>query len=433
MLPPSLEKIRAEIEDHAREYGLDFFQTIFEVIDSKQISEIAAYGGFPTRYPHWRFGMEFDKLDKGYTYGMQRIYEMVINNDPCYAYLMSSNPTYDQKTVIGHVYAHCDFFKNNMWFAGTNRKMMDEMANHSARIRSYIDKNGLEQVESFLDIALSLENLTDPYESQAKMPKADSGMRVEESQDVVQEEVPRFKSKKYMDRYINPQEYLDSQLKRKEEEKQSREKRFPEQPTRDVLGFLIENAPLKEWQLDILSIIREEAYYFAPQWMTKIMNEGWATYWHSKIMTERAMKASELVEYADHFSGVVYAGKGQLNPYKIGLELFRDIEERWDKGRFGREYHNCENMTEKFEYDTGLGEGRNKIFEVRKIYNDITFIEEFLTAEFCSRHKLFVFDYNKKRERWEIMSREFEKIKQALLQNLTNAGSPFIYVLDGNF
>ena len=113
---------------------------IFEVLDYDEISEIAALGGFPTRYPHWRFGMEYQQLSKGYRYGLQKIYEMVINNDPCYAYLLRCNQLVDQKLVMAHVYGHNDFFKNNIWFSQTNRKMMDETANHGNRIRSYMER-----------------------------------------------------------------------------------------------------------------------------------------------------------------------------------------------------------------------------------------------------------------------------------------------------
>src|SRR6201987_4921668 len=106
-LPPDLRALKEEIEGYARDYGLDFFETIFEVIDPDDLNEVAAYGGFPTRYPHWSFGMSYEELRKGYDYGLSKIYEMVINNDPCYAYLMRSNHTVDQKLVMAHVYGHC--------------------------------------------------------------------------------------------------------------------------------------------------------------------------------------------------------------------------------------------------------------------------------------------------------------------------------------
>src|SRR5271157_3086681 len=153
-LPADLRAIQLETEDHARAYGLDFYDTIFEVLD---YDEISALGGFPTRYPHWRFGMEYQQLSKGYRYGLQKIYEMVINNDPCYAYLLRCNQLVDQKIVMAHVYGHNDFFKNNIWFSQTNRKMMDETANHGSRIRSYMERYGEDTVEGFIDSCLSLE------------------------------------------------------------------------------------------------------------------------------------------------------------------------------------------------------------------------------------------------------------------------------------
>src|SRR5205814_10018029 len=143
-------------------YGLDCFETVFEVLDYQQMNEVAAYGGFPTRYPHWRFGMEYEQLSKGYEYGLSKIYEMVINNDPCYAYLLEGNSLVDQKRGMAHVFAHNDFFKNNYYFSKTNRKMIDGMANHASRIRRHIERLGLEKVESFIDSCLCLENLIDP-------------------------------------------------------------------------------------------------------------------------------------------------------------------------------------------------------------------------------------------------------------------------------
>ena len=197
--------------------------------------------------------------------------------------------------------------------------------------------------------------------------------------------------------------------------------------------FVLENAPLKSWQLDVLSIVRDEAYYFAPQAQTKIMNEGWASYWHSTIMTRQGLTAADLVCYCDHHSGTMASSPGRLNPYKLGIELFRDIEDRWNRGRFGKEYDECDDLDAKRNWDTGAGLGRQKIFEVRKIHNDLTFIDTFLTLDFCRQHKLFSFGYNPGTDYYEIESREFPKIKQRLLFSLTNRGQPLISVRDGNY
>jgi stage V sporulation protein R len=198
------------------------------------------------------------------------------------------------------------------------------------------------------------------------------------------------------------------------------------------LLFLLKEAPLETWERDILEIIREEAYYFAPQRQTKILNEGWAAYWHSKIMTQKALKASEIIDYADHNAGVLSSSPGQLNPYKLGITLLRHIEERWDKGRFGKEWNECADYEARRTWDKRLGLGRQKIFEVRKLYNDVTFLDEFFTEEFCREEKFFSFSMNERSGNYEIDSREFQKVKQKLLFQLTNFGEPFIFVEDAN-
>jgi stage V sporulation protein R len=480
--PTELKETKYEIEEHARAFGLDFFQIIFEVLDYRELNEVAAYLGFPSRYPHWRFGMEYDRLSKSYAYGLARISEMVINNDPCFAYLLKCNNMVDQKLVMAHVYGHCDFFKNNLFFDHTNRKMVDEMANHAIRIQRYVDRYGTEAVEAFIDCCLSLENLIDVHgpfikrrdderpektlhlaHARASGAEDDScacqgghdgsstcpnkgsqdgstgceGKKTEEmdlfgDEDDERVSPHRLRSKGYMDTYINPPDFLDARVKEMKA-KLREKKRFPENPESDVLLFLVENAPLTNWQRDILSIIREETYYYLPQGQTKIMNEGWATYWHSRIMTEKVLKDGEIIDYADHHSGTVGGPRLRLNPYKLGLELFREIEERWNKGRFGKEYEECEDLAVRESWDKELGLGREKIFEVRHLYNDLTFIDTFLTEDFCRKHKLFVFAKDDKNPVWVIKSREFEQVKEIILNGLTNMGRPFIRVVDGNF
>jgi stage V sporulation protein R len=431
-LPPRLRALKQEIEGYARGYGLDFFETIFEVIDADDLNEIAAYGGFPTRYPHWSFGMAYEELRKGYDYGLSKIYEMVINNDPCYAYLMRSNHEVDQKLVMAHVYGHCDFFKNNSYFAHTSRKMMDEMANHGARIRRYVEKYGEDEAEAFLDRCMSIDDLIDVH-STAIRRRGDStryDFAEKEDDDV---KLTRFKSKEYMDDYINPRAALKAEEEEQRRQREQSAKNFPEHPEKDVLLFLIEHAPLKGWQRDVLSIVRDEAYYFAPQGQTKVLNEGWASFWHSTIMTQKVMTPAEVIDYADHHSGTMATSGARLNPYKLGIELLRDIEHRWNTGKFGKEYEECDDLDARRKWDKKLGLGRQKIFEVRRVHNDITFIDTFLTEDFCREHKMFSYAFQDQTGQYVIESREFAKIKQRLLFSLTNAGRPWIYVVDGNY
>ena len=431
-LPADLAELQVEIEGYARAHGLDFFPTFFEVVDCEQLNEVAAYGGFPNRYPHWRFGMEYEQLAKGYTYGLQKIYELVINNNPCYAYLLKSNALTDQKLVMAHVYGHCDFFKNNYWFSQTSRKMMDEMANHSTRIRRHIEKHGYDTVEQFLDVCLSIEDLIDPHSMFLKRAPTDEH-RGTASRDNAQEPTGKFKAKDYLDRWINPPNVIEAEAKKLRDLKKKMRHVTPASPTRDVLLYLLQHARLEDWQMDCLSIVREEAYYFAPQGMTKVLNEGWASYWHSTLMTRHFVEAKEIIDYADHHSGTVHMPPGNFNPYKIGIELFRDIEDRWNKGKFGRDYEEASDLGAKKRWDKGLGLGRQKIFEVRRVYNDVNFIDEFMTAEFIEKHKFYQYGRDPHTGHLRIISRDPVRIKQTLLYQLTNLGRPFIFVCDGNY
>ncbi|MBI2982148.1 MAG: SpoVR family protein, partial [Deltaproteobacteria bacterium] len=320
------------------------------------------------------FGMEFERMSKSYRYGLSKIYEMVINNDPCYAYLLRSNSLIDQKMVMAHVYGHSDFFKNNQYFAHTNRKMMDEMGNHRAKVQRYVNRLGLNRVESFVDRSLSLENLIDLNhpEGQRRGPKARRLLEEDSGGGVRTESV---ESSYHL-------------------------------PERDILWFLIHQAPLEDWERELLSIIREEQYYFSPQAQTKILNEGWAAYWHSRIMTGKVLSDSEVIDYASHHAATVSPQPGKLNPYKIGMELLRDIERRF---------------------------GHQKIFQVRALHNDLTFLDEFLTDEFCEAQKFFTYGFNQANGTYEIIDRDFKKVKEKLLMSLTNLGNPIVQVQDGNF
>ena len=827
--PPELLAAKKQIREQARAYGLDFYPTVFEMCDYEQMNQIAAYGGFPQRYPHWRFGMEYERLRKQHHYGLGRIYEMVINNDPCYAYLQESNPLVDQKLVIAHVYGHCDFFKNNLWFGATNRKMMDEMANHSTHVRKHIEKHGSDVVERWLDVCLSVEHLIDPHSMFLKRGPLDEADVPPPREDPIE----RYRAKDYMDRYINPPVRLAAEAKKRGEDKAKMRHASPVRPTRDVLQYLLDHARMEDWQADCLSIVREESYYYAPQGMTKVMNEGWAcvvadslvftdrgvlrmgdlvegrervavadgvgvervydwarftdretvrirtrrglevqgstthrvalpdgswrrldglgvgdrvtvgggggvwatepvrlnwshvrrptlsdtaaqagvgidtvlrfrdglnvrrreavaaavaeydaglavatvmhnkrrpvrvpavvdeplaavlgylvgdghvsevkrviglttgddeqadrfadlvtstfgveprrlrdgnrwrvlfssetvkdflvhlgiktgvcarsktvpdvimrspksvvaaflrayfdcdgyagrqgvilstasdalaktvqllllnfgvlssrrpqrdgcwhvhatgrsaeaygreigfglarktdalrayvdghrwflaerwddevvsiergradvfdvsveathryaaqgfinhnSYWHSTMMTKHFLDASEVIDYADHHSGTVHMPPGNFNPYKIGLELFRDIEDRWNKGKFGKAYDDADQLGQRKRWDTGHGQGREKIFEVRRVYNDVNFIDEFMTPEFIEKHKFYQYGRDPHTGQMRILSRDPERIKQTMLYRLTNMGQPFIYVVDGNY
>jgi len=402
------------IEEKAKQHGLDCFPTIYEMLNYDEMNMIASYAGFPSRYPHWRFGMAYEKHSKSFAFGLSKIYEMVLNHDPCYAYLLEGNAYLDQKLVMCHVAGHNDFFKNNFAFANTNRKMIDTMANHANRIHKYMDWYGVDEVENFIDKVLSLENLIDihfPYEHKKIIATTKDAVNT-----------------------IPPNEYMDSFHQTSSRDNNlNKNLILGNEPHRDILLFLLLNAPLKRWQQDVVEILREEAYYFLPQAMTKIMNEGWASYWHIKLMKSGVLDQSEIIDFADRHSALVANTDHGLNPYRLGLDLFNDIEDRWNKGKFGAQWQTCTDISEQRAWDKKTGLGLEKIFQVRKIFSDLTFIDEFFTLDFCKRYGYFTVGFEQKTQEYVIESRSYEKVKATLLKSLTNLGQPIVLIKDANY
>ncbi len=432
-LPEELRECQLRIEEAAVERGLSFDPIIYEMLQPSEVNAIAARDGFPIRYPHWRFGMEYEFLNKSYEHGSSKIYELVINNNPVFAYLMDSNHGYDQEFVIAHVTGHADFFKNNIYFSQTNKQAVDMMASHAVRIQRYMNLHGRETVEKMIDRALSIEDLIDPYQLlvAAKMSSS-SGSEKGDYSDGGGIPGKIRTSRSYLDPFVNPPEMLERFRAEEEKKAKAAARRFPEKPSRDVMQFLIEHAPLEDWQRDVLSIVRAESLYFLPQRQTKILNEGWASYWHSELMRAVVLDEDRVFPFAHLHSGVTATNPQQLNPYKLGIELLRDIEDRWNKGRFGPEWESCTDMAERANWDKKLGLGREKLFEVRRYENDLSFISNYLTMEFCEKHGLFTFSQNKATGDYVIRSREFNKVRETLVRQLINAGRPIIELVDGN-
>jgi stage V sporulation protein R len=307
--------------------------------------------------------------------------------------------------------------------------MLDQMANHATKVRRIMDRHGESEVEAFIDQCLSIDNLIDPYADHIQRRRQVTEADIEAAE--TDRDVAKMPAKDYMDAHINPPAYLKEARRLKEEELRKM-RSFPEEPVRDVVGFILEHGRLPRWKMEILQIIRDEAYYFAPQGQTKIMNEGWATYWHTKLMTRHILTDAEVIDYADHHSGTVAQQPGRLNPYKLGVELYRHIEERWNKGRFGKDWLDCDDPRTRRAWDTGAGLGREKIFQIRRTHNDVTFLEHFLTADFCREQGFFTTKYDPRAGEWVIDSRAFLDVKKNLLQMLVSRGTPRIYVIDAN-
>ncbi|MCW2278792.1 SpoVR family protein [Heliophilum fasciatum] len=384
----------------ARNFGLDFYDMRFEICPAEVIYTLGAYG-MPTRFNHWSFGKTFHKMKMAYDFNLSRIYELVINSNPCYAFLLEGNTAIQNELIVAHVLAHCDFFKHNCAFAGTARYMVDSMAASADRIRNYEFQYGLDNVEKFLDAAMAIQEHIDPHYRTIKQPAptklgpspAQAASDPAESPAVLSPS-PAGASK----------DAADAGKKAAESGKDPVKPRRPAQPQKDLLLFIMEHGHfLTEWQQDILSIIRSEMCYFWPQMRTKVMNEGWATFWHLRIMREMDVSPADDWEWAKMHAQVVQPSRQSLNPYHLGLRIFEDIERRW---------------------------GREKIFEVREMETDTAFLRNYLTRELVDELDLYL--YKKVGNQWQIVEKNWEAIRDELVHRLTNAGFPTIYVEDGD-
>lgn len=359
------------------------------------------------------------------------------NTNPCYIYCMDSNTLIDNVTVVAHALGHNDFFKNNIFFSATSKNMLNQMANNAGRIRRYMRRWGEEAVGEFIDHVIRISTLIDP--ANAWKQKTIKDINIKDKRVYFNpKRIQNSTGHDYMETYINPDKWLDKQKDIAMVRELSHELNLFENPTRDIMGFLKDNAPLKTWQSDILSMLYEESLYFAPQRLTKMINEGWASLIDYKIMCEGGLCGlgqethdSGIIEYAKHKMGVL-GGKYSQNPYKVGYMLFNDIIERWDKGRFGEEYESCKNAAEKENWNKNLNLGKEKSFEVRKYYNDLLMINEFFTKDFCDKNEFYEWKQNPDGS-VECVSKDFKSIKRKLMQKHTNGGLPEIKLTDPNF
>lgn len=417
-----LERSIDQMMEIARGFGLDFFPMRFEVCPADILYTFGAYG-MPTRFHHWSFGKAFHRMKLEYDLGLSRIYELVINSDPCYAFLLDGNSLLQNKTVCAHVLAHCDFFKNNAMFARTSRDMVERMAANAERIRQYELEYGRPRVERLLDAGMALQEHVDPTLHGSR------GRAVAEQRRRFSWQA-RGEARVSQQRTRTPSPYDDlwgldpDDPTRAESQPEVAElpRRIPPFPQKDLMLFLIEHSPtLEEWERDVLSLLREEMLYFWPQIETKIMNEGWATYWHLRIMRELDLDESDAVEFAKMHAGVVLPSRTSINPYHVGLAIWEDIERRWDhpteeeRARLGRE----------------PGQGRAKMFEVREMENDMSFLRNYLTKDLMRKLDLFL--YQKVGNDWRVVETDWEKVRDQICASRINGGMPVLYVHDGDY
>ncbi|ELZ25005.1 stage V sporulation protein R-like [Halosimplex carlsbadense 2-9-1] len=348
-----------EANNLARKFGLDPYEVNYWIVDYDEMNELIAYGGFQQRYPHWRWGMQYDRQQKQGQFLGGKAFEIVNNDDPSHAFLQESNTVADQKAVITHVEAHADFFANNEWFGmfAENPNAAAMLARHADAIEGFMTDPEIDrgEVEKWIDHVLTLEDNIDqhvPYEP------IDTRIDLIDEHDTadVAEQLEELDLSDEVKGQVFTEEWLEAQTD--EEEGAT----FPAEPEKDVLGFLRKHGmqydgdaakatEMADWQKDVLEMLRREAYYFAPQKMTKVMNEGWAAYWESAMMTGETFAGDdEFVLYADHMAKVL--GSSGLNPYKLGLEIWGYVENTTNRREVVERLLRVEGVTWRNFHDT---------------------------------------------------------------------------------
>ena len=361
-----LERWDERIREKVAEFGLDCYAQEFEICDHAQMLGYMAYSGMPSHYPHWSYGKSYEKLKTLYDYGVSGIpYEMVINSSPSLAYLMRDNSLCLQILTIAHVYGHNDFFKNNFTFKSTRAEFtIGTFKAHADRVRHYVDTPsiGLEKVEPFLDAAHSLSLQCRRNLAVKKLSE------VQERERLVAVATPR------------PDPF--QRIHRRQETEEPDLRRVPPTPDEDLLLFIRDHNPfLQEWEKDLLTIVHEEAQYFVPQIETKIMNEGWASFWHKRILDSLQLPQELHLEFIVRHNQVVRPIPGQLNPYHLGLRTWEDIERRGDHPT----------PEERENLPRGKS-GRDLLFETREVDRDGSFLRRWLHESLMRDLDLFRYE-----------------------------------------
>jgi len=399
------------IRDKADSLGLDCFPQEFVICDHNQMLGYMAYGGMPSHYPHWSYGKAYEKLKTLYDHGVTGLpYEMVINSNPPIAYLMRDNTLLLQLLTMAHVYGHNDFFKNNFTFRTATRPELtvETFKAHAMRVRRYVEDPsiGLDKIERVLDAAHALafqcrRNLA--------IKKVSPAEQIDRAVDAAHPPPDPFQRI-----HVRPEIHEPDLHK------------VPLEPDEDVLLFIRDHNPyLADWEKDLLTIVDEESKFILPMMETKIMNEGWASYWHKQIMDSLDLEQGLRIEFLVRHNQTVCPVPGQINPYFLGFKIWQDIYRR----------HTEPTKEEIEKYGAPDKPGGQKLFEVREVERDTSFLRRYLTEDLM--RELDIFEYQTRGEEYVVSKVSDEEgwkpVKETLIKSIGSNSIPVIKVEDADF
>lgn len=406
----------------------------FDVVPPIKMIEIMAYRS-PSNISNWKFGRDMEKLRTIY----ERIdpglpYEVVINCLPARAYLMNTNTLTVQCLVMAHVYGHVAFFTMNKWFQNSRKDILTLLSEANKRFQMYEKRFGIDEVEKIVDIGHALQLHCDPFSNETENEKRERIFEQKKLENRVSSsefsDITSYKEDKVKEDIEMHNQRLWRQLKNT----------TPIEPTEDILRYIIDNSSiLEDWQRDILEVLREEGIYFWPIIKTKYMNEGFATWIHEKIMNklfrDGDLSTNTHGEFTYSNSLVKAQHKTHMNPYLIGSKMWEDIEDRWNKGKYGSDWEECYNLKKRKEWDKKKGKGEEKILNVIKGYTDWFFMHDFLTAELVDNSDLYLYQPVDKGNVIEYVrtNHSAEDVKKIIVNSFAHSGIPKIEVVNGNF
>lgn len=390
-----LREYGAALESLARRAGLDFYPVDFETAPANLMLEIAVYG-LPVRMPHWSFGVRYIHQLARQSMGHSKIFEVMFPGDPCLAYLMDTNTLAENTLVTAHVFGHADFARNNHLFARFHEmvggNIVGRAAEHAHSIEAAIHEHGIERVEPVLDAALALEQ------------------HVDVDRELYRDRYPEFATAAEV-----PGNPFRERFKRlpgapapRAAPPAQRRAPVPPHPERDLLWFVASYAPeLEQWERDIFLAVREESFYFYPVFACQIMNEGWASYWHARLLREADFLPQDLYLSAiKSHSDVVrpFAAEQQvalaLNPYHLGFSIWEHVVER---------------------------QGLERALEIRRDEDDFGFVRNFLDEALSSKLGLFVYSAKDNAE-VKVTERNIHALRETILAPKFNYGAPRVAV-----
>ena len=376
-----IETYHGEIERMARRFGLDTYPVQLEVITASQMIDTYASVGMPVNYRHWSFGKQYIASEKSYRRGhMGLAYEVVINSNPCIAYLMEENTLPMQALVMAHAcYGHNSFFKGNylfrMWTDASS--IIDYLVYAKAYIAECEEKHGLDAVEDLLDSCHALMNYgVDRYQRSQKLSLAEEESRRKDREHHLQQQV---------------NDLWRTLPRATEKQVEKANARFPADPQENLLYFIEKNAPLLEpWQREIIRIVRKVAQYFYPQRQTQVMNEGWATFWHYTLLNamydEGLLSDGFMIESLRSHTNVIFQpplahpGFQGINPYALGFAMFTDIRRI------------CEHPTDEDRQwfpDMAGTDWQQTLDHAMRHFRDESFVGQYLSPRLIREFRLF--------------------------------------------